>query len=239
MRGLLGVLLALVVWGVPPARAVEGPPSVAPQAAPTGVILEGPLVGLQVTVDDRPVQPDATGFVPVSPSVEHRLVVRVPMYVPFVWRVTVAPGRTEATRPRLYRETSLPLRPAAAVAAPAPAPRVDAGFLTEHWPSLTALGLGLGALAAGVTCHLLAERDWASLRDAERDAHGTVTGLTERAAGQIADRARARETGSWIGFGTGGGLLLVSTILLALEPFADGDVALVPTGDGAALTGTW
>ena len=230
LRGcvILGLLLAS------PWAGAQG--SMPPPGSPSGVVLLGPLVGLQVSVDDRVVLPDATGFVPLAPGVEHRVVVRVPLYVPFVLHARLAPGEVQEVRPRLYRDTSLMPRPS--LARRTREARAEVGFLAAHWPSLTALGLGVAGLSAGVVCHLLAERDWASLRDAARDPDGAVTGLDEREAWRLSDRARGRELGGWIGFGVGGGLLLVSTVLLAVEPFG-GEVAVVPAAGGAALTGSW
>jgi|GEM_PF-3961319 len=224
-------LLGVVVLGRP----------LAAEPAPdrlTGVALEGPLVGLQVTVDGNPVSPDATGFVALVPAVEHRLVVRVPLYVPYVLRLTVAPGEVQSVRPRLYRETALTPRPGSA-SAPA-SMRPVPGFAAQHWPSLSTLGLGVAGLATGVAFHLLAQQDWARIDDAARDDDGAVSGLTEREAWALADRARDRELGGWIGFGLGGGFLLASAVLLALEPFGEtSDLALTPTPSGVALTGGW
>lgn len=231
------VFAIALLAGVGFVRPLAAEPS-ADDPGGTGVVIEGPLVGLQITVDGDPAWPDATGFIALAPAVDHRLVVRVPLYVPFVLRLAVAPGEVRAVRPRLYRETSLAPRPGAA---PTPeAVRRSRSFGLRHWPSLTALGLGVAGLATGAVLHVLASQDWAAIDDAPRDDDGAVIGLTEREAGALADRARERELGGWIGFALGGGFLAASTVLLVLEPFGeDAGLALTPAPGGVVLTGAW
>jgi hypothetical protein len=175
------------------------------------------------------------GFIPIAAGAAHRLTVRAPEHVPFELRVTLAAREKRVVSVRLAREAA----PDAGVSSSARA-GLGGSVLERHWPSLTALGLSVVAVTTGVAFHVLAEQDWASLREAARDDDGAVVAFTEREASARASRARDRELGSWIGFGIGGGLLLTSAVLLVLEPFGDGgELAVSPAPGGVLVTGTW
>jgi len=71
--------------------------------------------------------------------------------------------------------------------APAPEPAMNVGP-----PIVTALGLVLGGAAAGLL--VAAESDRNTVRDAERDASGVITGITLREADELETRANDRAT---------------------------------------------
>lgn len=157
----------------------------------------------------------------VLPPGTHRVRLEADGFVPHDQDVIVAGGKTTAVavelKPRIVEVREVPTTVVAGD------PGVDFGA----WPWVT-LGTGLAAAGVGTWLVLDGQADW--------DA---VTGDMPRAqADELVDRGSQKRTIGFVGLGVGGGLVLTSVILWALErePSEGTTVGVMPTRGGVNAT---
>lgn len=108
---------------------------------------------------------------------------------------------------------------AAAGAQPAPEPRpVEDARLPWRMGSFACIGAGVAALAFGALSFGKGIDYENQVSDAEKDAAGVITGLTQREAFRLQTSAEESKGLGALAFGAGGLLLISGVVLYILEP---------------------
>jgi hypothetical protein len=99
--------------------------------------------------------------------------------------------------------------------------------------------LGAGAVAAGVGAILGVQSSAARNRitNAERDADGRVTSITQAEAGPLEASANTQATIANVLFGVGGALGAAGLVFVIIGPSKEPTVALTPAPGGLLVTG--
>ncbi|HEX4620924.1 MAG TPA: hypothetical protein VH208_05085 [Myxococcaceae bacterium] len=105
--------------------------------------------------------------------------------------------------------------------------------------SYVLMGLGVAAGATGVVCGYQSSHDLALINDASRDPSGTVVGMTQRRAFDLASHARTEARWGNSLMGAGAGLVLGGALVWWLGRDGSSTVSLAVQPGGLALTGTF
>ncbi|MFZ5438536.1 MAG: hypothetical protein ACOZQL_00940 [Myxococcota bacterium] len=142
------------------------------------------------------------------------------------------------------RRTDGQLEPQAASGSGAPGPLETRAPASPGgtWRRPVGVGLlGAGAVAAGVgvVFGLQANAARAKVVDAQRDASGRVTSLTQREAAALEASAQSQALLANVLFGVGGALAAAGVVLIIVGPSEAPVVTLAPTPGGVVLSGTF
>lgn len=145
-------------------------------------------------------------------------------------------GATAAAEPAAAPVAEQPRQAPAPAVETAPAARLVPGARVA---GLVLAALGLGAAGAGIGLGAASAGTAARFSSLPRDAEGRVTGMTQREALAL-DAQQRTEAALGNVFLIGGGALAAAGVVIFAVSFAGGgEVAIVPSGSGAALVGTF
>jgi hypothetical protein len=100
-------------------------------------------------------------------------------------------------------------------------------------------GAGVVGLGVGTVLGVLSYVDRNKVNNATRNAQGVVIGLSQPDAYSLDSTVRTTATAANILFGVGGALAATGVVLFILSPSSSASVALVPTGPGLLLSGSF
>jgi hypothetical protein len=116
---------------------------------------------------------------------------------------------------------------------------VSEGPSTMRVASLGLMGAGVVALGVGVALGVLSFVDRNAVNNATRNQTGVVTGIKQTDAYALDATVRWAAPAANVLFAVGGALALGGVLLFILSPSSSGSLALVPSGPGLSLAGSF
>lgn len=110
--------------------------------------------------------------------------------------------------------------------------------------SFVLMGAGVAALGGGIAMGLMASQGRSKIDNAETNAQGQVTGITQKEAYALDAQVKSNATIANVLFGVGGGLAATGVALLVVSAAGSsgsggGTLAIAPAGPGVALSGSF
>lgn len=97
-------------------------------------------------------------------------------------------------------------------------------------------GTAIASIATGLVFTLLANRDYASLRNAGADNKGRITGMDQETAADMQATAGSERTVSWVMYGVGAAMAVTSVVMIVMgNKKARVQAFAVPTRRGVSL----